>query len=908
MRAIPLLLMGLLVLSIISAPMAYSNNGGTDLENLDTDGDGLSDAFEISHGSSPYYPDTDGDGLSDRLEFLYGSDPERSDSDVDHLTDGEEVFKYGTNPTRYDTDGDGFTDYDELTGRYLVPGIASGVPSDPRTPDTDGDGLDDYYEARVLTNSFSDMEKPFYTNPDWDDDGIIDGEELYLYDGRCCPTAPVHNAVMSPSPSPLFNTAYYLCFLSPDCDGDGLSDREELELGTLVYVRDTDGDGLWDGWEVKLGTDPFNEDTDGDGLTDYEEVRSEFAYMNLTGQIPSWLPQNANEAEVWYEGKKISLSEYIGLYIGFYTEDAMKFLICIPEERFNELASKGRLNPPIDVWKSEMTIEKEETEWTGAEWKNVKKVCLVMPPTDPTNPDTDGDGLTDYDELHFRYTYYLSIPGKNPISWYNPEIILDPTNPDTDGDGIPDGNDPVPAHYDFDKDGLIEDNACAFTLDCDGDGLDDYREVSVDNLTDFWKTDPTNPDTDGDGLTDWEEIQYNCNPLMQDTDGDGFTDFEEVKARSSPYDPTSKPPEPPSVEKPEYKKVETTIEETPRPKVHKHIEFFIDGRKIEPDEFTTVIVDSDSVEFEIRADPLVITLPDGNETKYELTMVSVWGDDEDKLEKISETEYTLSLPNIKKIGFIFVSFMVELDFGYDKRYIYEFNIEAKYKAKPEVKLVSSEWLNSTDVGLLYFECHHCKNVTISAPGALINGKAKRVVDFGSTRPIKYFYARLVPKRYELPREQDVGTIYTKYEDSVEVLKTGKDIGVLTAKMVEARSIGAKITYGMVALAKGVKTVVGGVEVFIPEEEEIPETEGIETPDSVRFDKEAFKKGLLDWVKEQLVDKTFDYVTEKAVQYANEAEMRARREKTTYHVTVKACNEYYCVAYGFTVSGYGYEFG
>ncbi len=896
MRWVPLLLAGLLVLSILSAPLANSAGTSVDLENLDTDGDGLSDAFERSHGSSPASPDSDGDGLSDRLEFLYGSDPMRPDSDADHLTDGEEVFKYGTNPTRYDTDGDGFTDYDELTGRYLVQGVERGVPSDPTNPDTDGDGLDDYYEARVLTYLFGDEERPFYTNPDWDDDGIPDGEELYLYDGRCCPTAPVHNAEEWPAPSPLFNTPYYLCFLSSDCDGDGLEDKEELKLGTLVYEKDTDGDGLWDGWEVKLGSDPFSKDTDGDGLSDMVEMYPDLTKMELTGEIPWWLSQSVQNSS-----KKTNVSKISDIY-------GVK---CLAEKYFNELASKGRLNPPIDIWNNKKIIRTEEVEWTGGAWEPVKKVCIMFPdsPLDPTNPDTDGDGLSDYEELHFEYTYYsYPVPGGKPIP-RNDFIILDPTNPDTDGDGILDGSDPVPATYDFDNDGLIEEDACAFTTDCDGDGLDDYREVNVDNLTDFWKTDPTNPDTDGDGLTDCQEqCRYHTNPLVQDTDGDGFTDFEEVKAGSEPYDPTSKPSSPPNAEKPGYRKVNTVIRETPRPKVHRHIEFLLDGKKIEPDEFITVVVDSDSVSFEIKADPIKVILPNGNETEYELTQVSVWGDDKDKLEKVSETEYTLSLPNVTEIGFIFVSFRVELDFGYDKRYTYEFNIEAKYKAKPEVKLVSSEWLNSTDVGLLYFECHHCKNVTISAPGALINGKAKRIIDFGSTRPLKHFYARLLPRRYKLPGEEDVGVIYTKYENSVEVLKTGKDIGVLTAKMAEARSVGAKITYGMVALAKGVKTIVGGVEAFIPEEEEMPETEGVEAPDSVRFDKEAFKEGLLDWVKEQLVDKTFDYVTEKAVQYANEAEMEARREKTTYHVTVKACNDYYCEAYGFTVSGYGYEFG
>ncbi|WP_297507484.1 calcium-binding protein [Thermococcus sp.] len=883
MKLAPLILMGILVLSLFLAPQAQSAGSGTG-QSLDSDGDGLSDAFEIAHGSLPNNPDSDGDGLSDKLEFYYGSDPTRQDSDADHLTDGEEVFKYGTSPVSYDTDGDGFTDYEELTGRYLVQGVEKGVPSDPTTPDTDGDGLDDYYEARVLTYLYSNKERPFYTNPDWDDDGVPDGEELYRYDGRYPADAPVYNAEMTPSPSPLFNTPYYLCFLDKDCDGDGLSDKEELELGTLVYARDTDGDGLWDGWEVKLGTDPFSEDTDGDGLGDLEEVMPQLVNMELTGEVPPWLPQSLGEVKVWdgASGEEISLSRYIGYYLVQPAEG--RYLLCSSDEK----SLTVQYGLPEDVFR-------------GKTFEHDGQLCFLLPSTDPTSPDTDGDGLSDSDELHFDYVYTSYDRADNSTSLIEGHpIILDPTNPDTDGDGVLDGSDPVPAHYDFDGDGLIENNACAFALDCDEDGVSD----KVENQS---KTDPANPDTDGDGLTDWEELfRYGTNPLVQDTDGDGFTDFEEVKAGSNPNDPTSKPPAPPSTPKPEYRKGNTAIKETPRPKVHRHIEFLLNGRRIEPDSFITVVVDSGSANFEIKADPITVTLPDGNVKEYRLTGVSLGGDDKDKLEKVSETEYTLSLPNITEIGFAFVSFTVELDFG-DKRYTYEFNIEARYKAKPEVKLVSSEWLNSTDVGLLYFECHHCRNVTISAPGALINGKAKRVINFGSTRPVKYFYARLVPKRYILPGE-NVGVIYTKYKNSVEVLKTGKDIGVLTAKMVEARSVGAKITYGMVALAKGVKTVVGGVEAFIPEEENAPETEGLETPDSVRFDKEAFKEGLLDWVKEQLVDKTFDYVTEKAVQYANEAEMEARREKTTYHVTVKACNEYYCEAYGFTVSGYGYEFG
>lgn len=41
----------------------------------DSDGDGLSDAFEAQIGTDPFNPDTDGDGVNDSAEYSYGSDP-----------------------------------------------------------------------------------------------------------------------------------------------------------------------------------------------------------------------------------------------------------------------------------------------------------------------------------------------------------------------------------------------------------------------------------------------------------------------------------------------------------------------------------------------------------------------------------------------------------------------------------------------------------------------------------------------------------------------------------------------------------------------------------------------------------------------------------------------------------------
>lgn len=56
---------------------------------------------------------------------------------------------------------------------------------------------------------------------------------------------------------------------NPDTDEDGLKDGEEVNLWrTNPLVADSDGDGWNDGKEVKAGTNPLDQDTDKDGLID----------------------------------------------------------------------------------------------------------------------------------------------------------------------------------------------------------------------------------------------------------------------------------------------------------------------------------------------------------------------------------------------------------------------------------------------------------------------------------------------------------------------------------------------------------------------------------------------------------------------------------------------------------------
>jgi uncharacterized repeat protein (TIGR02543 family) len=150
------------------------------------------------------------------------------------------------------------------------------------------------------------------------------------------------------------------------------------------------------------------------------------------------------------------------------------------------------------------------TGWTGDASGTVSPLSVLMNANKnitanftPDTNDTDGDGLTNYQEIV--------------------EYGTNPTKQDTDNDGVKDAVDAFPLDIaewlDTDHDGT-GDNA---DLDDDGDGLSDADEINT------YGTNPKLADSDGDGLSDLDELQvYTTNPLVADTDSDGLTDGAEV--------------------------------------------------------------------------------------------------------------------------------------------------------------------------------------------------------------------------------------------------------------------------------------------------------------------------------------------------------------------------------------------
>ncbi|MHA1930150.1 MAG: hypothetical protein ACTSV2_16385 [Candidatus Thorarchaeota archaeon] len=226
----------------------------------DTDGDGLDDGLELFYGTFPNDADSDDDMLNDYNEiFVTFTNPMSNDTDGDELPDNLEswgIIVANTTPPEallppaffltqndesfwpiYPTDAnDSDTDDD-----YLPDGLELIYGLNPLEWDENGNGIADGFEY------------------DFDGDGLSDGEEFYFAQTWKTPL-PIGND----SSGTWHWTGDPGGFDNPDSDDDGLTDGDEVHVyGSDPTNSDTDGDGISDGEEVAMGQDPIIPITDG---------------------------------------------------------------------------------------------------------------------------------------------------------------------------------------------------------------------------------------------------------------------------------------------------------------------------------------------------------------------------------------------------------------------------------------------------------------------------------------------------------------------------------------------------------------------------------------------------------------------------------------------------------------------
>lgn len=537
-----------------------------DVLSIDSDNDGLADAFD----GFPLDPketndhdfdgigdnadtDDDNDGLSDEDELnIYGTSPKFSDFDGDYLPDGYEV-QHGFSPKNadghwgLDSDNDGFTNYQE----YLV----KTSPIDPAaTPPL----IEQFVESFENTQPGEPLPLNFTDNSwlisDWDVSteqasngrksvktkgygsltvaGNFSEGKLLLdiksnsYLGGYYINVDNKNSWESgigyPVISEQWNTisidlsaGFHRINISPGGTyGLGASFIDNIRF--LSVNTDSDNDGMNDSWEYEHGLDYLSDDgeldLDYDGFTNLQEYHGGSDPKDREHTPKSHA--TANFAYEFFETESLSSAWSAPLWM--YRQVSWQMINGIGKDGTSGL-----------TWNGEDYYSKERMYIDWSQYFNKGKVYFDTYQGDGEHRshirmDTDKNSLLYYnvprgDHIWRRNIVALSegihnlsfssygIEGGAPNVIDNVIFIAD--RHDNDKDGIAD-------QWEYEN-GMDIFNAADAYFDSDGDGLTNVQEFERN-------TNPFNSDSDNDGIIDSQDDWLGDNRDAVDTDGDGI--------------------------------------------------------------------------------------------------------------------------------------------------------------------------------------------------------------------------------------------------------------------------------------------------------------------------------------------------------------------------------------------------
>ena len=540
----------------------------------DTDGDGLTDAFEKLAGTNPGKADTDGDGLTDAYEATVShTDPLAADTDHDGQTDAAEL-SLGTDPGHLpgtagvvgtgalaenvrngvkDTDHDGLSDHAEQI-----------LHTDPTAADTDHDGLTDGQELALGTDPL---------NADTDHDGLTDGWEVDHQSNPLDDPIPVPTAPGTPA-TPGVGTGADAAAGAGTGDGAGAGTgadqpappkaADSTKLDVFMHeARDQVGDRYVYGAQTRLSDD--NPSTfDCSSFTQW-----------AAHQAGVELPRTAEQQYRFLKHKDrlISVDEALhtkGALLFYFSREPTSSLpagqahVAISDGKGHTIEAKGtavrgrrvvgqeplqlRRRRPGAVGRGARAEAPEPQGPVRDRRRHVRRPRRRTGPERaaghrcagwrrrPRRADRrirEARRHQPRQDRHRRRRPHRRLrshrqPHRPPRRRHRPRRHRPtPTS-------CPLGTDPghLPGTAGVVGTGALAENVRNGVKDTDHDGLSDHAEQIL-------HTDPTTADTDHDGLTDGQELALGTDPLDADTDHDGLTDGWEVDHQSNPLGATT---------------------------------------------------------------------------------------------------------------------------------------------------------------------------------------------------------------------------------------------------------------------------------------------------------------------------------------------------------------------------------
>ena len=483
----------------LSNKIEYQNNGNPYLK--DTDSDGLSDGEELQIGSKLNVVDTDGDGLTDKQDTSYGMSPIMADTDNDGISDADEFVSYQmdvndfsdeeevtfvmdvqaqanniTNVTVQKISDDDYLLNDSVPGfidnAYEITGVeeAEKVTVTFKLPETITD-VDEYSVYKISSTNQVFEKQESISNTNNSISVTITQSGKYILLNRKSFDEVWETEIKGESQTGEQSAPWDIVFVIDSSGSMYSNDEDNLRLDVakrfVDKMRENDRAGVvdFDSWYTVY-----------DFSLDKDTVKNNIDSIDSSGgtDILSGLEQGV---QLFLNSNRESIKTILLLTDGEDYSDIDDYAEVIATANANGITVytvglgygiDASVLSDIAAQTSGQYYFAEYADDLYGQFDDIKENVDVV-------TDTDGDGLSDYHEQHIRLTNGCVI-------------TTDVNNPDSDGDGVKDSEEIVPIRN---SDGTIY--AYYFVSnplkkDTDADGLSDNQEINV------LGTDPLKPE------------------------------------------------------------------------------------------------------------------------------------------------------------------------------------------------------------------------------------------------------------------------------------------------------------------------------------------------------------------------------------------------------------------------------